>query len=270
VSDTPVNRTAAGTPALAYADHGGTAREAVVLLHSLGTDRRLWEDTAAPLAAGRRVLVPDSRGHGASRWSGGPLTVGDWTADLDRVLDDAGVDSAALVGVSMGGVQAMAYAVARPERVSAVVVADTFAELDPGVARAKTAALAGRARTEGMRALADHYVATTFTVDPLPAAAEAVRSAIASMPVEAYEASAAACFGVRLAGDLADVKAPALVLWGERDEKAPRELSERIAAGIPGAALQVVPGAGHLANAENPEAFTASVTAFLTEHLSGK
>lgn len=267
-------RTTGGDPDLAYADSGGHAPpgpgpgSAVVLLHSLGTDRRMWSGAAALLAREHRVLLPDSRGHGASPWPG-RVTVEDWVEDLDSVLAHAGVGSAALVGVSMGGVQALAYAARRPGRVRALVVADSFAELPHETARAKTEALAGRARAEGMTALADHYVATTFTVDPLPAAAESVRSAIASMDPDAYAASTTACFGVRLGGALAGIGAPALALWGERDEKTPRELSQRIADGVPGASLAVVPEAGHLSNAENPGVFAALVRKFLAEHASG-
>lgn len=195
------SRTTEGEPSLAYADSGGQSSRALVLLHSLGTDHRLWADSAALLAERHRVLMPDSRGHGGSQWSG-QVTVDDWVADLDSVLDHAGVAKAALVGVSMGGIQALAYAARHPDRVGALIVADSFAELAPEAARAKTAGLADRARTDGMGALADFYVSSTFTVDPLPDIAESVRSAIASMNADAYVASTGACFGVQLGADL--------------------------------------------------------------------
>ena len=262
-------RNTGGSPDIAYTDSGGQAGHAVVLLHSLGTDHRIWADTAAALATEYRVLVPDSRGHGESQWDG-YLTCDDWVTDLDGVLDHAGVRSAALVGVSMGGVQSIAYAAHHRGRVAALVVADSFAELDPEVARAKTAGLAERARNDGMAALADFYVSSTFTVDPLPATAESVRAAIASMDPDAYVASTETCFGVRLGDALGRIESPALVLWGERDAKTPRDLSEHIARDISGATLEVVPDAGHLSNAENPEAFTALVRKFLADYTSGK
>jgi 3-oxoadipate enol-lactonase len=263
-----LRRTEGAVP-LGYADSGGDSCRAVVLLHSLGTDHRLWAGSAALLAREHRVVLPDSRGHGRSSWPG-QVTVDDWVSDLDAVLGHAGVERAALVGVSMGGVQALAYAARHPGRVGALVVADSFAELAPEAAREKTAGLAGRARAEGMRALADFYVSTTFTVDPLPGIAESVRSAIASMDLGAYAASAGTCFGARLGAALPRISAPALVLWGERDVKAPRELSERISRDIPGASFSVVPEAGHLSNAENPEVFAALVRKFLAGHASGK
>ncbi|MCW2943432.1 MAG: alpha/beta hydrolase [Actinoallomurus sp.] len=258
-------RTTGGRPSLSYVDLGPPGEEAVVFLHSLGADHRMWRDQADALSARHRVVLPDSRGHGASGWAG-PLTVDDWVADLDRVLDAAGVARAALVGLSLGGIQAVAYAAAHPGRVSALVVADSFVELDPEVATAKAEGLAGQAREAGTAALAVSYVAETFTRTPPPDGAEPVKAAIAGMDADAYAASARTCFGVRIADRLGAVRAPALVLWGDRDQKTPRELSERIAAGIRGAELGEIPGAGHLSNLENPPAFTRRVGDFIAAH----
>lgn len=257
-------RTTGGRASLSYADTGPRTDEAVVFLHSLGTDRRMWGAQADALSGRHRVIAPDSRGHGASAWAG-PPEVDDWVADLGRILDAAEVTQAVLVGVSLGGIQAIAYAAAHPERVSALVVADSFVELDAEVAEAKIAELAGQAHAEGMAVVARAYVADTFTRTPPPAhEAELVRSAIAGMTPEAYAASVRTCFGVRIGDRLAEVRAPALVLWGERDAKTPRTLSERITAGIAGAELATVPDAGHLSNLENPAAFTRLVADFIT------
>jgi 3-oxoadipate enol-lactonase len=246
---------------LNHVSTGSDGDTAVVFLHSLGTDHRMWRDQAGALAARHRVVLPDSRGHGGSPWPG-PPSVDDWVADLDRVLDAAGVRRAVLVGLSLGGIQAIAYAAEHPGRVSALVGADSFAALDPEVATAKAEGLAGQALSEGTAAVADSYVADTFTVSPLPTGAEVVRSAIAGMDPEAYAATARACFGARVDDRLGAVRAPTLVLWGDRDRKTPRPLSERIAAGIAGAELAEVPGAGHLSNLENPAEFTRLVAGF--------
>jgi 3-oxoadipate enol-lactonase len=177
--------------------------------------------------------------------------------------DHADVGRAILVGVSMAGIQALACAFSCPSRVRGVVIADSFARLPAAAAGEKAAALVGRARGEGMAALADYYVGSTFTVSPLPAGAEDVRLAIAGMPAAAYAASAAACFGVDLADRLPDVTCPALVLWGDRDSRAPRELSDRMAAVLPAASLAVIPDAGHPSNVENPAVFNRLAEGFI-------
>lgn len=248
----------AAGPALTYVDRGPRSRAPAVLLHSLGTDHRMWRPQLDALAAHRRVLAVDSRGHGGSGWRPG-VDVDAWVDDLARLLDRTGVGPATFVGVSMGGVQALGFALRHPDRTAGLVLADTFAELTPDVAEAKIAAMSGGASELGMPAYADRYVADTFTTEPHVPEAELVRDAIATMAVEPYVASVRACFSARLASRLPEVSAPTLVLWGERDAKTPRELSERLAAGIPGATLRVVPDAGHLSNLENPQAFLDAV-----------
>jgi 3-oxoadipate enol-lactonase len=257
-----VMRATGGIPPIAYLDAGPRGASAVVLLHSLGTDHHMWSAQIDALARSYRVLAPDSRGHGQSGWSE-PLTADSWVSDVVRVLDHAGVSEAVLVGVSMGGIQALACALSCRVRVRALVIADSFAQLPTEAANDKVATLGGLARTDGMAALADYYVDATFTVAPLPAGAADVRRAIAGMPAAAYAASAATCFGVALEDRLPAVTCPALVLWGEHDSRAPRELSDRIATAIPGASLAVIPAAGHLSNIENAPVFTRLTEEFL-------
>ncbi|HEY3684588.1 MAG TPA: alpha/beta fold hydrolase [Streptosporangiaceae bacterium] len=254
--------TVPAAPRLSYTESGPDGPRAVVLLHSLGADRRMWRDQIAGLRHRYRVVAPDARGHGESGWVD-PVDVHAWVADLRRVLDAAGVEDAALVGVSLGGIQAIAYAEAHPERVSALVVADSFVELPADVAAAKIAGLAGQAAAEGMTATAESYVADTFTRVPPPDGTDLIRTAIAGMDVHAYAESVRACFGARIADRLAGVRAPTLVLWGDADRKTPRALSERIAAGIDGAELRDVPAAGHLSNLENPAVFTRLIDGFV-------
>jgi len=250
-----------------YVDTGPTTPRAVALLHSLGTDHHIWLPQVTVLGRRHRVLAPDTRGHGSSD-RGGRVSVEDWVADLDSVLDAAGVEEAALVGVSQGGIQAVAYAAAHPERVAAMVVADSFVELEPAVASRKVEQLSEQANQQGMVAVAESYVHDTFDPAAIPSGAEQVREAIASMAAEDYVAAVSTCFRVNISDRLASVRVPTLVLWGAHDHKTPRVLSEQIAAGIAGAELKEVPNAGHLSNVDNPEGFTDLVERFLFHHVA--
>src|SRR5437588_9821972 len=133
-------RRTAGQPPIGYLDSRPTGDTAVVLLHSLGTDHRLWLPQLDALSGAHRVIAWDSRGHGTSGWRE-PLSAEDWATDLLQLLDHAQVSRAALVGLSMGGIQAIAAAARDPRRVSALVLADTFAELAEDVAQAKISGL---------------------------------------------------------------------------------------------------------------------------------
>jgi len=258
----PGNRTAVGADGtrIAFQDAGFPHEQTLVLLHSLGADGGMWDGCRALLPTGLRVVVPDTRGHGASGPVAG-MSVASWVEDIDAVLHAASVERALLVGVSMGGIQALAFAAQHPERVDGLVVADSFAALERGVAERKIASLRDRARTAPMDVVAREYLAETFQ-QPYPAGAESVRRAIAGMDPTSYRAAVETCFGAHIEALLPDVVAPTLVLWGDRDTKTPRHLSEAIARQVPNARLSVIPDAGHLSNIDNPRAFLAEVTSF--------
>lgn len=236
---------------------GDSLSGTIVLLHSLGADGHMWDACLPALSRAYRVIVPDTRGHGSSAPSP-TASVERWVEDLHAMLAEADTGPVLMAGVSMGGIQALAYAATYPQGVQALVVADSFAALDPAVAEAKIVAIAGQARSKPMAQVADQYVADTFR-PPLPDGAEAVRRALAGMDPTSYIAAAETCFGAQITDLLHKVKAPTRVLWGERDAKTPRPLSEQIARAVPNAHLRVIRDAGHLSNADNPDAFVAEI-----------
>jgi 3-oxoadipate enol-lactonase len=244
----------------APAEQGGA--EVVVLLHSLGTDAGLWAEQRAALSDRFRVIAPDSRGHGQSP-SEGPVDVETWVADLHELVTRATDGRVHLVGLSMGGVQALAYAQAHPERVASLVLADTFSALDPRLAESKIEGIRAAVATDGMAAYAERYLADTLIGELPRDRREHLRNAIAGVPAEAYLASSEACFRADTSAGLADITAPTLVLIGEHDRKTPLSLSEEICRGIAGAELVTIPEAGHLSSVENPEAFTSALLDFL-------
>jgi 3-oxoadipate enol-lactonase len=261
----------AARPALSYLDTGepsGTGdvdRDTVVLLHSIGTDGRVWQQLVPVLSTRYRLLVPDARGHGRSGWvDGAELSLDDWVEDVGSVLDHAGVRAVTLVGLSMGGVQALAYALAQPDRVRALVLADTFAQLDADMAQAKVRTLVRQANA-GMESFADSYLDQTLTDGHAgdTAVRAVLRDSIASVSPQAYAAAARACFGVRLGARLPQVRPLTLVLWGALDNKTPQSLSQELATGIPHSTYEEIPAAGHLSAVENPVAFTDALTRFL-------
>jgi len=257
-------------PRLAYHWAGAEGGPVVVLLHSLGASGAAWEGVIGELAGMYSLLVPDLRGHGRSE----PASVSDvaeWAEDLERVLGHAGVrpeQRVSLVGVSLGGIQAMVFAATRPERVSALVVADSFAVLPAEVAAQRIATQAEQAASLPMSEVAERYVGATFA-DRASQGAEFVRDAMAGMDPVSYAAAVRTCFGADVRHLLADVAAPTLVLWGDHDDKTPLPLSESIAARIVGSRLEVVPDAGHLAPLDNPAAFSRLVADFLGPEASG-
>ena len=256
--------------ALRYADDGDRdSTYAAVALHSIGADHRLWSALVPTLTEQTgRALRPDTRGHGASDWPGTASLTG-WVRDLDDVLEHAGVEQIDLLGVSMGGIQAMAYAAYRPERVRSLVVLDSFARLEPSETDAKIEALAGMAQQFGMAAFAEKYVSDTVLDKDSPASVD-LRDAIAGMPIAAFEATVEACFTADVLSVLPEIPCRSLVLWGELDQKTTRHQSEQIASGLPDARLATIAGAGHLPMVDTPTELASQLRTFSQDGPRGR
>ncbi|TQM11543.1 alpha/beta fold hydrolase [Pseudonocardia kunmingensis] len=234
-------------------------RHTVVLLHSLGTDRRLWRRQVPALSDAYEVLTPETRGHGEADWPGEATLTG-WVSDLDRVLQDRG--PVHLVGLSMGGLQAVAYAGTHPEKVRSLVVANSFARLPADVAEARVQG-AAEGIAAGMDAFAEQYLAQTLTRVIDEEDHSALRGAIAAVHPGAYLSSVEVTFRADVTPWFSLIACPTLVVAGEHDHKAPLQRSQEIADGIDGAALEVVAGAGHLSCLENAGGFNKILTSFL-------
>jgi pimeloyl-ACP methyl ester carboxylesterase len=249
------------TPRIAYRAGGNKQGVPVVLLHSLAADQSTWAPVAEDLEKHHYVITLDSRGHGSSETAdaSGPEA---WALDIVEVLDALNIQSALLVGVSMGGIQAIATAAAAPERVVGIIVADSFASLPEEVASARIDGLSSFASQHSMNDVADQYVKDTFVAAGDVRGPDLMRKSMGTMDRESYLSAVRACFGADVRPVLERVKAPALVLWGELDAKTPRNLSKDIAAGISNAAFESIPRAAHLSHLDQPAIFASLVSRF--------
>lgn len=240
-------------------DTGGD-RPVLVLVHGYTGSSHDWSGVLEPLAATHRVVTLDHRGHGDSSNHGHPAayTFDQLLADFERVIDDLGVAHIHLLGHSMGGVIAMRYVLAHPERVASLVLMDTAAE-PSGMPVEIIEQLAQVARADGMEALFAQIsaFAGVTEVDPVDAAR------FARMDVEAFAALGAelGTYPSMLAA-LASVACPTTVIVGESDLGL-RGAADALAATIPGARLRVIAGAGHSPQQDQPAAWLAAVH----EHL---
>lgn len=239
------------------------ARRNVVFLHSLGADSLEWQSEWHALKGRANLLAIDARGHGLSG-TAEDVTLDDWVADIREVVQFCGFRTAAFVGLSMGGVQALGLAVQIPEIVERLLLADTFAEVDKSLRDKKIKSLADAIRHEGMLEFGRNYAKSrlirevgSYTYgDPL------IRS-IAAMAPQDYLASATACFSVALGLSLQSVKVPALVVRGSMDDAAPLALSKQLVEGLANANYMEIPNAGHLSNLDEPTRFNEIMTGFL-------
>jgi len=251
--------------AIEYDDRG--RGEPLLLLHAFPLARFMWDAQAAALAASRRVICFDARGFGGSALGFGPLTMERIADDAAALLDTLGIERAVVGGCSMGGYAAFAFARRHPRRLRALYLQDTRAGADSEEARQGRLALAERVLREGADVAAEAFLPKLLgetTQRELPELVAGLRERIlATKPL----AIASALQGLAARADsrptLAELRVPTLVVVGAEDVLTPPSESEAMAAAIPGARLQLVPRAGHLANLEQPAAVTAALQAFL-------
>src|SRR5213083_1431320 len=257
-----------------FLDWGAPTAPAVVLLHGITGHARSWDDEARTLAAGYRVLVLDQRGHGDSDPApDGDYTVTTMAGDLTAFVDTVGLPRISLVGLSMGGRVAIAFAGTHPRRVERLVIVDIGPEIAPagrlrvGSLMAQTperfddleAALAW-ARATNPRytdAMLRHRVAhgtrpsqggLVWKYDR--AIRDAVRSGQWRDPVDLWPLwSAIAC--------------PTLIVRGAESDVLAPETAKRMLTTNPLARLVEVVGAGHTVPGDQPAAFQQLLTEFL-------
>jgi len=227
----------------------------VLLSHGYSATSRMWRGQVEALAPRYRIITWDMRGHGQSDSPDDPAlyseaaTVGDMAA----ILDALGIDTAVIGGLSLGGYMSLAFHLAHPGRVRALMLFDT----GPGYRNP-----AGREawnRTAEARAVAFE----TRGLDALGSGAEVRIAQHRSAKGLAFAARGMlAQFDSRVIESLEGIRVPTLVLVGEKDEPF-LGATDYMAAKIPGAQKVVIPGAGHAANIDNPAAFNAAVEAFL-------
>lgn len=249
--------------ALHHVVDGSEDAPVLLLGGSLGSTVAMWEPQVPALAARFRVVRYDARGHGGSPVPPGPYVIDDLVADVVALLDHLGVRRASFAGLSLGGVTGMRLAALHPDRVDRLALVCTSARWpDPQPWLDRAAAV----RAGGTASIADTVVQRWFTADGAqrePALVERSRVMVAATPADGYAACCEALAAMDVRGDLARIVAPTLVLAGEQDAATPPAMLEAIAAGIAGARLQVLQGAAHLANLEQPEVVTAALLAHL-------
>ncbi|AZM54625.1 alpha/beta hydrolase [Streptomyces sp. WAC 01529] len=235
----------------------------LVLLHGHPFDRSMWTPQREAFAATHRVITPDLRGYGASTVVPGTTDFATFAEDLAALLDHLGVREFALGGLSMGGQIAMECYRLFPERVTGLLLADTFPAAETPEGKAARNSLADRLLAEGMKGYADEVRDKMVASYNEEASAYVHRMMLAAPP----EGAAAALRGRAERPDyralLTRVAVPALVVVGRDDTYTPVADAEAMHAALPDSVLNVVESAAHLPNLERPAEFNAAVHAWL-------
>ena len=250
-----------------YQQTGRPTGPPVLLIQGLGADKHGWDVQRIGLAPWFRTIALDNRGAGRSDKPHGAYSLEQMADDAITVLDDAGVDTAHVVGASMGGAITQILALKYPERLRSITLACTACR-NPQWRRELLADWADTARTRGMGALASD--AARWVIGPRsfrrlwPAIGWMGPFALARSP-HAFVAQVEAILQVddSQADELRTIERPALVLVGNQDILTPRGDSEELAERIPTAELVVISGAAHGFMVEHGSTFNRVLVDFL-------
>jgi pimeloyl-ACP methyl ester carboxylesterase len=256
-----------GERPIGYEERG--AGSPVVLLHPFPFSREIWAGLAEALAARHRVIAVDGRGFGETPLGGTGYAIADLADDLAALLDRLDIPRAAVLGMSMGGYVALAFALRHPARAGALILADTRAAADePAMRSARNGAIA-RIRETGSGPYLDGSMARLLAPDAPPARVAFLRARAEARAESLIAGIEALRDRPDRTAELGAIHCPTLVIRGDGDQVTPADDMLQMAAAIAGASFVAIPGAGHLSHVDAPVAFEQAVTPFLRKVWKG-
>lgn len=242
--------------------------EPILFVHGFPFHSAMWGPQLSGLPPGWRGIAPDLRGFGASEGPAEDLTSMDaYADDLAGLLDHLSIDRAVVCGLSMGGYVALAMWRRHRDRVRAMILSDTRAGADSAEAAEARRRLADRVLREGPDVVADGMLPRLFSASTSRRAAGTIELVRAMMLETRPVTMARALLGMAARPDseplLASIDVRTLVIVGDDDAITPRGQADLLARGIRPSTLEVIEGAGHLPNLEQPAEFNRAMAGFL-------
>lgn len=240
-----------------------------LFLHGLGSQGEDWGFQVPFFASSYRVITVDLRGHGASDKPAGPYSVAMMAEDVVGLLDALNVESAHIVGLSMGGMIAFQLVVDRPERVRSLVIVNSGPALVPRSfgekllvqQRLLLARLFGPSRT------GKFLSKRLFPKPEQEALREQFVERWAMNDRDAYLAALQAIVGWSVMDRIGEIRCPVLIVSGDRDYT-PMEAKREYMARIPGAEFFLVEDSGHATPIDQSDVFNRAVLKFLESGVS--
>lgn len=242
----------------------------VILIHGFPLNRRMWQPQVEALTAqGYRVICPDLPGFGESPFLTGPACMAHYADAVIGLLDELGIERAVIGGMSMGGYILLNLAMRYPERLQGAMFLVTRAAADDAVGKEKRSLLVNEIKQGNRSIVPDTFAQVLFaptTPQVKPALVAEVRTWMETASPEGT------IYGLLAMRDRADylkhlsaLDFPSLVVGAELDLAVPAAHSRVLAGGLPQAELQIIAGAGHMANLEQTTLFNETLLNFLAK-----
>jgi pimeloyl-ACP methyl ester carboxylesterase len=253
-----------------YYEVHGSGPQTLVMIRGLGSNLTAWYEQTPVFAKQFRTVVFDNRGAGRTDKPDAPYSIAQMAADTKGLMDALGIQRAALLGISMGGMIAQEFAINYPERLKCLMLGcTTFGgrESVPAAQEIVAAVTAGASASAEQQKLQLKAVLSDDTIERRPevvAKHQRIRE-MYPIPPFAFMRQVQAITQHDTSGRLGTIKTPTLVMTGREDRLVPPANSKMIAARIRGARLFEMAG-GHLFFTEHPEQFNSAVIDFVNKH----
>ena len=253
---------------LHFRDENPERERTFVFVNALGTDLRIWDGVVANHAGAFRALRYDLRGQGLSDAPPPPYAVDDHVADLAALLDAHEIAGAIVIGMSVGGMIALALASVRPDLVRLLVLCDTAHKIGtPEMWSARIEAV----RANGLASIADAVLERWLSAEYRQAHAvdlAGYRNMLTRNPVEGYIGTCATLRDTNLTSAASRLTQPTLCLVGEADGATPPALVRSLSELIPDATFETIANAGHLPSIEQPALLSSRIESFVRRNWS--
>lgn len=237
----------------------------IVLINSLGTDFRIWDQVRDKLADRFTTLAYDKRGHGLSGLGDPPYAIADHADDLAGLLDHLDLHDVILCGLSVGGLIAQALCLSRPQDIRGLVLSNTAMKIGtPESWNARIAAV----EESGIAPILDDVMARWFTAAfrrPDNALYQGCCNMLLRQPASGYAGTCAAIRDADFTQAAAQISVPTLCIAGREDGSTPPELVQAMAGRIPGARFEVIEEAAHIPCIETPAVHAALIRSLAQE-----
>lgn len=250
-----------------YLTDGDPHKPAIMFSNSLGTDHSMWDGQLEILRRDFYLIRYDTRGHGLTSAPKGPYTIEQLASDVLGLLDHLSIDKAMFCGISMGGLIGQWLAVHAPQRIEALVIANTAPKIGTEPAWTERAALV---RKQGLNAIAESAPSRWFTPEFFglyPKSVNELLVNLKNMSPEGYASCCEALANQDLREHISKIEIPTLNICGTKDPVTTLSDAQFIQSQIPHAQLREIP-ASHISNIEAEDEFNNALKEFFNQIVS--
>jgi 3-oxoadipate enol-lactonase len=258
---------------LHYVEAGDKTGLPVLFLHGFPFSHEMWQQQVDVVSKQFRAITYDIKGHGLSDVGDGQYTIEAHVDDLFSLMGHLEIERAVIVGLSMGGYITLRALERNQERFLAAVLCDTKSEADTPEGKLRRFAGMVDVKKTGSQHFADTFLKSVFAPESFTTKSgpvESIRRIISRTPPLSIAGTLLALAArTDTSGALSTLRIPVLILVGAADQVTPPTASQAMHERIKGSELQIVPGAAHMSNLENPEFFNRALLTFLDRVSAG-